>query len=146
MRMLREMDLTDEQRSELRTRTRDLMKDHFEQTKDVREALTAARKDLREAIRDAAENGMTLSPEIAATLGGAVAQAESDLAVARSAHREVFENELANILGKDVEELRSELKAFREERIKQRQERWEQRKERMKKFREQTPPNQEREL
>lgn len=121
-RMLRQLDLTDEQQTKLR----EFMKSHFEKTKLERDALMNARKELRLAISKAVEAGEVMNKGDIESLGAAVALAEADLAVVQSLLQKDFLDDLTSHLNltteqlDELEELRAETKTFRERRFQRR--------------------------
>jgi protein CpxP len=122
-RMARQLGLTEEQKTQLR----ELRKQHFDQTQVEREAHMKARKAFREAVE---KNDEALIRDAARIM----ADAEADLALARRGHREELLQILTPAQQQKMEELRSEMEAFRKERI-------ERRKEFRRKIQEEGPPN-----
>jgi Spy/CpxP family protein refolding chaperone len=108
-RMLRQLDLTDEQLNQLR----ELRKTHFEQTQTEREALMKA----REAFHEAVQNGVEADIRQAAQT---MAQAEADLAIARLGFRDEFLQILTPEQQEKLKELQAEMKTFREKRLERR--------------------------
>jgi Spy/CpxP family protein refolding chaperone len=114
-RMLRQLDLTDEQQEKLR----EFMKSHFEKTMPERDALMNARKELHQAINTAVEAGEVMNKGDIESLGAAAAVAEADLAVAQSIIQKDFLADLASTLNltteqqEKLEELRAEGDTFR---------------------------------
>lgn len=116
-RMLRQLNLTEEQKTQLQA----LRKAHFEKTEDKHGALMSAREQFDEAVR-ALEEGSG-SEDAVYTASQALAEAQAALAVARAG----FGAELMAVLTpeqqKKLEELRSEMETFRRQRFERRRQR-----------------------
>jgi Spy/CpxP family protein refolding chaperone len=112
-RMMRELDLTEEQQEMFK----ELRKTQLEQTKDEREALRSAEKQFREAIKSF-ENG-DVGDDVVYLTSVMLAEAKAEMAIARSGNRSAFLEILTPEQQQKLEELRAEMKAFREERRKE---------------------------
>lgn len=116
-RMLRQLNLTEEQKEQLRT----LRKAHIEKTEKEHEALIEAGRKFHEAVRALEEGSGTEEAVYAAS--ETLAEAQAALAVARSGLRAEFMAVLTPEQQKKLDELRTEMEAFRRQRFERRNER-----------------------
>jgi Spy/CpxP family protein refolding chaperone len=110
-RMLRQLDLTDEQFTALRK----LRETHFEQTEVEREALMEARKAFQEAVQAGDPTAIRDAAHVAA-------DAEADLAIARLGFRDEFLQILTPEQQQKLKEQQAKMEAFRKERLERRKE------------------------
>ena len=110
-RMLRQLDLTDDQRTALRS----VRETHFEQTEVEREALMNARKTFHAAVQTADETAIR-------DAAGVMAGAEADLAIAQIGFRDEFLQILTPQQQEKMKELQADMEAFRAERLERRKE------------------------
>jgi len=116
-RMMRELDLTDEQQNMLQ----ELRKAHRAETEVERGAVRNAAETFHEAVR-ALEKGEGSEDEIYVA-SQTLAELRAELAVKTAAQRSAIRDILTPAQVKKLEELRTEMEAFRQERVEQRKER-----------------------
>ena len=117
-RMMRELELTDEQQNMLQ----ELRKAHRAETEVERGAVRNAAEKFHEAVR-ALEKGEGSEDEIYMA-SQALAELRAELAVKTAAQRGAMRDILTPAQQKKLEELRTEMEAFREERMEKRKERF----------------------
>jgi protein CpxP len=115
-RMMRQLDLTEEQKEQIK----ELRKAQFEQTRDEREAFRSAEKQFREAVK-AFENG-EVGDDLVYLTSVMLAEARADVAIARSGNRSAFLEILTPDQQQRLEELRTEMREFHTERRERRKE------------------------
>ena len=122
MRMLRALDLTEDQRNQVR----EFQQEQFEKTKEEREALMEAQKDYQEAV-EALEtfNGPEAQSKLRKAAKG-MADKQAALAIASAGQRTEFLDFLNSILDADqweeFQKLRVEMEQFRDGRTGRRKE------------------------
>ncbi len=116
-RMMRELDLTDEQQNMLQ----ELRRAHRAETEVERGAVRNAAETFHEAVR-ALEKGEG-SEDAIYMASQTLAELRAELAVKTAAQRSAIRDILTPAQQKKLEELRTEMEAFRKERMEQRKER-----------------------
>ena len=122
MRMLRSLNLTEDQQNQVR----EFQRDQFEKTKEEREALMKAQKDYQKAVEDLETFNGTEAQSTLRKAAQGMANKQATLAIASAGQRTEFLDFLNSILDPDqweeFQKLRTEMEQFRNGRFERRKE------------------------